>query len=220
MNTRPSSRFSLAIFAMITLVFSMLSTSCGDDDSQPSTSDGDKPLPDIGIGNACSCEELQSGGCSVLGVPLPSPAEDKGKIVGCDAVDATGIVGAKSVCLRTISSDYAAIAPTVYAPDGYCTLSAVKADMENDTFKQLVEYGDADAFTKCPKGSALISSTFDYKIAGQDAKITNKTCVKLCRTDADCNVDGEMTCLERQNVKFCYHEKNLEISEKFTIEAF
>lgn len=177
----------------------------------------EEPLPDNGIGDPCTCEGI---GCDAMGVPLPAPIDGLGKIVGCEKVDATGIEGAKAVCLRTIDAKYSALSPTVYAPKGYCSLSAVSAEMENETFKQLVEYGDAASFDKCPEGSALLSSTFDYTILMNAAKITNKTCVKLCRDNSDCNVDGEMECLERKGVKFCYNETNLSISDDLTVTAF
>ncbi len=177
----------------------------------------EETLPDNGIGDPCTCEGT---GCDAMGVPLPVPAEGSGKIVGCEKVDATGIEGAKTVCLRTIDAKYSNLSPVVYAPKGYCTLSAVSAEMENETFKELVEYGDAASFDKCPEGSALLSSTFDYTILSVPAKITNKTCVKLCHDNGDCNADGEMECLERKGVKFCYNETNLSISDDLTVTAF
>ena len=212
---------SPSFIAVLALGLGLSLAACDDSDNDaPQGGDQTDTKRDIGIGNGCSCEATEDNVCDAMGVPLPSPVDDRGKLVGCDAIDDTGITGAKRVCLRTIDAQLSAIAPTVYAPKGYCSLSAVKAGMENETFKQFVEYGDADAFTQCPKGSALLASTFDYKILGSDATITIKTCVKICNTDADCNVEGEMTCLERKGVKFCYHEDNLKLSDNYTVTPF
>lgn len=185
------------------------------------SSDGDASSFASGIGDPCTCENLtDEEACALFSIPIPSPDPEKAKIAGCEAVDMTGIEGGKIVCLRTISKEYKAFAPTVYAPKGYCTISAVGAEMDNDAFKAMTEYGEISSFKACPSGSAMLESKFDYSIMGNAAKITNKTCVKLCDSDADCNTDGDMTCLEKKGVKFCYHETNLSLSDDYTITPF
>lgn len=169
------------------------------------------------IGSPCTCE---GSGCDILNVPLPSPNEG-GVIKGCENIDATGITGGKLVCIRTIIPDLAAFAPTVYAPKGYCSISAVKAVMdENQALAEMANYGDTDTFTTCPAGSAMLESTFDYNLVGSAAVITNKTCVKRCAQDSDCNVDGEMTCLNKDGHQFCYNEENLKLADSYTITEF
>lgn len=163
------------------------------------------------IGAPCHCE---GDGCSAVGVPLPAPVIDKngnltGTIVGCDNVSVDGIEGARVVCLQNLS-EYENLAPPTYFPSGYCAISAVSC--KNNIFCSSAEYGDPTKMNTCPEGTVLIESTFEYNIADMDAAtILNKTCAKACESDADCNVDGEMSCLNKDGHKFCYHEKNIQL---------
>ncbi|MCL2325738.1 MAG: hypothetical protein FWC40_04475 [Proteobacteria bacterium] len=155
------------------------------------------------IGALCRCTGTSSD-CTVLSIPLPT-----GKpIEGCDNVPAKDFPAAELVCLTTIDEAYKSVAPPTYFPAGYCSLSAVKCEGSN--LCSMVNYGDVDALVACPKGSALLESQFEYKIMNDMVIITNKTCVKNCETDADCNQDGEMSCLSKKGAKFCYHEKNFD----------
>lgn len=209
--------FSFALIGI--LAASMAFTGCSDDDDDDNaTGNANINHQEKWIGAACSCD---GKGCELMNVPIPAPQENA-KLIGCENIDTTGIEGGKVVCLRTISAELSAVAPTVYAPGGYCSISAVKAEMsEADApFAQMASYGDPDKMTSCPAGSALLTSVFDYQIVGRDAKITNKTCVKLCNSDADCNTAGEMTCLNKKGVKFCYNETNLKLSENYTLQPF
>lgn len=173
---------------------------------------------DHNIGAPCTCESSGVGECDVLSVPLPSP-KGNGKIVGCENMDTAAVTGGQAVCLRTIDASMSVFAPTVYAPKGYCAVSAVKC--EGSSYCSMVEYGDADALTSCASGYILLESKFHYSIAGTDASITNKTCVQPCRDDGDCNADGEMSCLSRKGINFCYHEINLSIANaEVTITKF
>lgn len=191
---------------------------CSDDDSNNNDDSNNIVNTSNWIGSPCTCE---GSGCEILKVPLPSPSEG-GVIKGCENIDATGITGGKLVCIRTIGLDLAAVAPTVYAPQGYCSISAVKAVMDENVqaIANMANYGDTDTFTTCPAGSALLESTFDYSLLDNPAAITNKTCVKLCAQDSDCNVDGEMTCLNKDGHKFCYNEENLKLADTYTVTEF
>ena len=186
--------------------------------------DGTWETTDCGDGTACKggvCEEItvstetqwigapcrctgDSNQCTMLSIPLPT-----GKpIEGCDNVPAKDFPAAELVCLTTIDEVYASVAPPTYFPAGYCSLSAVNC--EGASVCSMVSYGDVDALVACPKGSALLESVFEYTIMKEVVTITNKTCVKNCRTDADCNKDGEISCLNKKGAKFCYNEKNFD----------
>jgi hypothetical protein len=167
------------------------------------------------IGNACQCE---GEGCAVLGIPLPVP-QGNGTIVGCENVDITEAEGGVVACLQTIPKSQAMTAPPTYFPQGYCAISAVGC--ENSSMCSFVAYGDAENMNSCPHGSTLVASVFNYSIVGTPAKITNKTCVKTCQTDADCNTAGEMTCIEKQGARFCYNVKNFEfMGDNITVTPF
>ena len=157
------------------------------------------------IGSPCTCE---GDGCTTGIIPMPYPKEGKGTIKGCENIDMTGIEGGVIACLKTISDDQASIAPPTYFPKGYCAISAVSAS--NSTVCTMGAcYGEPEKMTKCPAGSTMIASDFEYTIAGMfDGIITDKVCAKTCNSDEDCNKDGEMSCITKNNHKFCYHEKN------------
>jgi hypothetical protein len=51
--------------------------------------------------------------------------------------------------------------------------------------------------------------------------LTNKTCTKMCNTDADCNTAGEVSCLEKNGVKICQNAKNFEfMGDNITVTPF
>lgn len=174
------------------------------------------PIPETEwIGNACHCE---GEGCTVFGIPLPAPT-NAATIYGCSNVDITDAEGGISVCLQTIPENQAETAPPTYFPAGYCAISAVGC--EGSSLCSVVAYGDANSMTSCPAGSTLLASTFDYEILGTNATITNKTCVKSCETNEDCNVDGEISCIEKLGAKFCYNEKNFSfMGDNITVQVF
>lgn len=168
------------------------------------------------IGSPCYCDAAAQGAkCTEMGVPLPT-----GKpIVGCEALSNEAYPGTEVTCLTTIDKSFKATAPTTYFPKGYCALTAV--DCEGDGVCAMVNYGDVKKMTQCPEGSTLLTGKFDYKIILSNVKITNKTCVKNCNTDADCNVAGEMSCISRKGAKFCYHVDNLALlGDNYTVEVF
>ena len=188
----------------------LLAAGCSDDDDEKNDgAGGGNTVVDTQnwIGNACSCESSSADECEMFGVPLPKPSGN-GKIVGCDNVDAAPIEGGAKVCLRTIEGDAAKVAPATYFPQGYCSISAIGC--EGGKICQMVAYGDASKMTTCPAGSTLLESRFEFKIIVDNVIITNKTCAKNCKTDADCNVDGGMTCMTKGNAKFCYNQKNFD----------
>lgn len=154
------------------------------------------------IGSPCTCE---GSGCKLMKIPLPAPTKDA-VIKGCENVDMTGIEGGRLACLQTISKSFDTMAPPTYFPQGYCTISAVGC--EGSSFCGQASYGEVEALTKCPEGTVMIDSTFDYPIVNQNSVITERLCAKACETDADCNVDGEMSCLNKNGFKFCYNEAN------------
>ena len=192
----------------------------------------DKPVQDVEIvtkdkwiGAPCDCtpdDPDLANGCVVGTIPLPSPIEGDGvtgSIKGCENLDATGYPGAKVVCLRTIDKDSASMAPPVYFPKGYCTLSAVGC--EGSMFCSTAAYGDVDAMDTCPKGTVMMKAPFDYGIMGEPSKIQDKLCLKSCREDSDCNPDGEVYCVEREGLKFCYNEANFEfLGNNITYKQF
>ena len=206
------------VIPIILLASSMSLVACSDDDKNENEGDPSVRSIDKWIGSPCSCE---GSGCQALGIPLPTPTEGKGTIKGCDNVDLAGIEGAKLVCLQTIdASKFEALAPPTYFPEGYCAISAVGCEYadevnENGEPKKTnmcgtAAYGEVGSFTKCPTGSVMIESVFNYGIVGSKSVITNKTCAKACNSDKDCNESGEMSCLDRNGVKFCYNESNFE----------
>ena len=172
------------------------------------------------IGTACECI---GDGCEAMDVPLPAPTGNA-MIKGCTEVSAADVPGGQKVCLRTIDEKYKTTAPSTYFPQGYCAISAVGCEpLEDgaDGLCRMAAYGDAAAMTKCPKGSTLIESVFEYKIMGKNTRITNKTCARSCNTDDDCNKDGEMTCMQKGSAKFCYHQKNFDgTTNEYTATGF
>ena len=202
----------------------LLAAGCTDDDDNKNAGNGDTPAvkqtvvdtPNW-IGVACQCEGVE-GECDLMGVPVPNP-RDNGKIVGCDNVDPSVVEGGEKVCIRTISGEAAKVAPETYFPQGYCTISAIGC--EGGSICNLAAYGDAKKMTSCPPGSTLIESVFNYKIITSDVIITNKTCARSCNTDDDCNKAGEMTCMSKGGVKFCYHQKNFDgTTNDYTVTPF
>ena len=96
---------SPSFIAVLALGLGLSLAACDDSDNDaPQGGDQTDTKRDIGIGNGCSCEAAEDNVCDAMGVPLPSPVDDRGKLVGCDAIDDTGITGAKRVCLRTIDA--------------------------------------------------------------------------------------------------------------------
>ena len=164
------------------------------------------------IGAPCTCE---GNGCDIFGVPLPVPSEGTtANLIGCDNLEETQIPGARKVCLRTIPAEMAMTAPPVYFPAGYCTLSAVGCTGDEDMCK-LASYGNVDEMTSCPVGTTRIKSTFDYTLLKDfPVVITNITCAKNCESDDDCNMAGEVSCIEDHGNKFCYNAKNFEFMNR------
>lgn len=186
----------------------MISLGCSDDDKSRTVLDTEK-----WVGGACTCE---GDGCEILGIPMPVPAEGTtANLIGCDNLP--DIDGSAKVCLRTIDEVLKDIAPPVYFPAGYCAISAVgctPADPKGESTCETIRYGNVDKLTKCPAGTTLLEGVFDYKILGNDLVITNKTCVKNCNTDADCNVAGEVTCIDDDGAHYCYNEKNFKFMNR------
>ena len=170
------------------------------------------------IGTACECV---GDGCTMLDVPLPAPTSNA-MIRGCAEVNASDVEGGVKVCLRTIEERFKETAPTTYFPQGYCAISAVGCEGAGaESICSMASYGNAAALTRCPAGSTLIESVFDYSIMGKNVKITNKTCARSCKTNADCNEAGEMTCMSKGEVKFCYHQKNFDgTTNNYTVTPF
>jgi len=182
---------TLALLISLPVAFA----ACSDEDS--------KYTNDYGIGSPCTCE---GEGCDIYGVPVPVPAEGKGTIKGCENVDTSNMGGGVLACIRSIPADFEPMAPVTYFPQGYCAIAAVNCT--GSTFCGSATYGDVSTMASCPAGSVFLSSVFDYDIMGQASVITENMCVRACKSDSDCNQDGEMTCIERSGHKFCYHEKN------------
>lgn len=166
------------------------------------------------IGAPCECtpdDPELTNGCVIGNIPLPVPIEGEGisgSIKGCENVDASDIPGAKVVCLRTIDRDSATMAPPVYFPQGYCAVASVGC--EGSTFCGPAAFGDVKAMTSCPKGTVMLVAPFDYPIMNEPSKIEDRFCAKSCRDDSDCNPEGEVYCIEREGLKFCYNEANFE----------
>lgn len=188
---------------------------CGTDEAGKPACVTPPPPETNWIGNGCVCE---GEGCAMMDIPLPVPTKN-GVIVGCENVSIEGTEGGLLACLQTIPKSKATTAPPTYFPDGYCAISAVAC--EGSGLCSFVTYGDAAALTTCPSGSTLVASVFVYNILGTPATITNKTCVKSCQSDADCNTEGQMTCIEKNGANFCYHEKNFEfMGDDITVTPF
>lgn len=182
----------------------MFCASCTDDGDEPKINNQDK-----WIGAKCECE---GSGCQVASIPIPVPMNsDKvsGKIIGCENIDMTDIEGGEPACIRSIDPDFKSMAPITYFPQGYCSI--VASSCTGSDFCFAANYGDPSKMTACPKGSTMLSAVFNYKIMGQDSVIVEKMCMKTCEKDADCNVAGQISCVERKGHKFCYNEKNFEI---------
>ncbi len=196
-------RIALGLIAALALC-----TACDDDGNDNNDNNNNINNQTKWIGSSCDCEGL---GCEVASIPLPLPQNNEkvsGKIINCDNIDMTGIEGGEVVCVRSIDPDYKAMAPITYFPQGYCSVAAVSC--EGSSFCFAANYGDPSKMTKCPAGSVMISTVFDYDIMMQPAVIVEKMCTKRCETDDDCNKAGEISCIERKGHKFCYHEKNFE----------
>lgn len=192
----------------LALIASLALPACNDDEKSVEINNQEQ-----WIGAACTCVGTQETPCEVMKVPMPSGSP----ISGCDNMPE--VAGGQRVCLRTIPENYKAFAPPTYFPKGYCTISALGCT--NSNLCEMAAYGDADNFTSCPPGSALLTSEFDYTLAASDeAHIVSKTCAKLCETDADCNTDGEMSCIEREGVKFCYNEQNFKYIAEPSVKVF
>lgn len=197
---------------LILLATSLCFAACSDDDDDkdPSVRDIDK-----WIGSPCTCEGEH---CKIGEIQLPAP-QGNAQIIGCENIDLTGIEGGVLACLPTISQQLATTAPPTYFPQGYCTISAVGC--EGSSVCNLASYGDVEKLNKCPTGSVMITSVFDYPIMDQPSVITNKTCAKTCNTDADCNTAGAMSCIKKGGYRFCYNLSNFEfMGDKVTFTKF
>lgn len=189
---------------------------CGTENGKPACVEKTINTQDQWIGAPCSCS---GSGCEAMGVPLPAPTKNA-TINGCDNIDVASYPGGALACLTTITSD---LAPAVYFPAGYCAISAVGCKKKSGIgdLCGTIEYGDASKLTTCPSGSALVESVFDQKILLATHTLTNKTCTKMCNTDADCNTAGEVSCLEKNGVKICQNAKNFEfMGDNITVTPF
>lgn len=195
------SKLAIALMAAATFCIA-----CDEDDN----SGGNDKInhQDKWIGSSCSCE---GSGCEIASIPVPLPQNTdtvSGKIINCDNIDMTGIEGGAKVCIRSIDPNFSAMAPITYFPKGYCSVAAVSCT--GSSFCFAANYGDPEKMTKCPAGSTMISTVFEYNIMMEPAIIVEKMCAKTCETDDDCNTDGKISCVERKGHKFCYNEKNFE----------
>jgi hypothetical protein len=189
---------------------------CGTENGKPACVEKTINTQDQWIGAPCSCS---GSGCEAMGVPLPAPTKNA-TINGCDNIDVPTYPGGALACLTTITSD---LAPAVYFPAGYCAISAVGCKKKSGIgdLCGTIAYGDASKLTTCPSGSALVESVFDQKILLATHTLTNKTCTKMCNTDADCNTAGEVSCLEKNGVKSCQNAKNFEfMGDNITVTPF
>lgn len=206
-------------YALSLLAATLLFSACDDDEGSYAN--------DYALGAPCGCEGEQDGkydGCVAVGViPLPSPInnnEFSGKIVGCEGVDVSKVEGGKLVCLRTMPENATAFAPATYFPEGYCAISAVSCT-GSDTWCGTVGYGDIEKLNSCPKGSVLMHSIFDFEIMHEMTTIEQKVCARSCKSDADCNGNGEISCLNKNGYKFCYNDKNFEfLGDNVTYQKF
>lgn len=217
--------------AMLALSLALSMTACGSDDNGASGNNngengnnngengGNTFIPnsqDQWLGAACGCDGSESP-CDIFNIPLPTGSP----ITGCDNVPE--VEGARRICLRTITEEYATTAPPTYFPEGYCALGAVDCKAETDDgdfYCKQAKYGDVGTFKSCPAGSALLGTDFDYNLMGEAVKIRARTCVKRCNTNEDCNTEGEMSCIERNKIKFCYNEQNFEHTGEPMVFAF
>lgn len=211
--------------AVLALSLALGMTACDDDsddnhDSQNQDGQGNGNKQDAftpnaeeqWIGAACGCVGSDEYPCDLLSIPVPTGSP----ISGCDNMPE--VEGARRVCLRTISEGYAMTAPPTYFPQGYCALGAVECTGSN--LCKMASYGDIDAFKTCPAGSVLMGTSFPYELMGEPVDIRVKTCAKRCNTDADCNTAGDMGCIERSGIKFCYNEKNFKYTGEPSVFAF
>ena len=191
---------------------------CDDGDDDNDTENSKIVKLDKWIGSPCSCE---GQGCVMGEIPLPYPLKENGTIKGCENIDMTGIEGGLVACLPTISEDQSNLAPPTYFPQGYCAISAVSTP-DKTVCGMGACYGEPEKLTKCPSGSTMVASVFNYKIAGMfDVEITDKVCTKTCESDKDCNTAGDIHCITKENHKFCYNEKNFSfLGDKITYTDF
>ncbi len=184
-------------------------TACDDDKDDKEEQKLTINNQEMWIGASCECT---GDNCDAMGIPVPSGSP----ISGC--MNMPEWEGAQRICLRTISEEVKMVAPPTYFPQGYCALGAVSCTGTN--LCQFAAYGDVDKLTSCPEGSAMLVGDFDYELFGEPAHIINKTCAKLCETDADCNKDGEISCISRNGVKFCYNDFTFKYTGEPTVKAY
>ncbi len=208
MKNKLLSRF--AAIAALCVAFGM--TACDDDNDDPSPAKIEINHQEQWLGAACECV---GDNCEMFGIPLPQGTP----LSGCNNVP-VGLPGTQAVCLRTIPEEAKITAPPVWFPQGYCTLSAVACEPASEFTCQMASYGNVDEFKSCPHGSAMLASDFDYEIMGIASELRTRTCAKLCETDADCNDAGEVSCVERSGIKFCYNEKNFKYTGEPVVTAF
>ena len=207
----------LPLVAMMA-VSALALNSCKDDDDD-NGGDGTPARTDIvtldkWIGSPCTCE---GEGCTAVGaVAMPYPIDTDGDgtpdgtIKGCENIDTKNLPeGSVVACIQSIDPNLSATAPVTYFPQGYCAVAAVGCS--GSTFCKMARFGDVGKMTSCPAGTVFIAAPFKYTLMNPpEASILDAICAKACNTDADCNQAGEMSCLNKNGHKFCYHEKNFE----------
>ncbi len=208
--------------AILALSLALAMTACGGDDKDNGGGNGGggnnnnnsftPNSEEQWLGAACACDGSKEWPCDRVGIPVPSGSP----VTGCDNV--TDVPGAQRICLRTIDEEVKITAPPTLFPEGYCALGAVECTGSN--LCKMANYGNVDDFISCPEGSALLGTDFDYELMGDPVQIRARTCVKRCNTDADCRPDDQITCIERNNVKFCYNEFNFKYTGEPMVFAF
>lgn len=204
------------------------------DSSEPSDNEPAYPWLDkeLGIGSSCNC----TGDCDIVGSPVPTRGQEQ----GCSNVPADDFPNAKLACLRSFAGNGMSPKPYYYA-NGYCTLYASKCVPILDPINLLcpnTTVGNYDKFSRCPQGTALISSVLRLEGGPSGTLIKGdvyfKICAPLCETDEDCRIgetddifrgaESEYQCLDKDGVKFCLDPRALNNPphdpNDYTAEAF
>jgi hypothetical protein len=124
---------------------------------------------DHGIGAPCRCD-----GCVTEQADFTS-----GTIVGCDDVVVPEGSGGVLACLYTFESPEVGF--SVYAPEGYCTLLAMRCEGPETACYVVPQPGDLDTFS-CPEGAT--------EWTGTKTMFGATVTAKACSSDAQCRWNG------------------------------
>ena len=189
---------------------------------------------DQGIGATCFC---YGKNCSYMGYERP----EQTTLYGCDGIPEV-YNGAQRSCFR--SSNVSNIKPSIYFPQGACSLAMSKCRPDNEAARQTIcgfatfgdpAYGKEAAntaydqkiaeFVDCPNGEVLLDFVMNISINGLscedkptcDASLDIRACFKGCNTDADCHGAGDTnfdTVVQEYSQTKCVEAQNKDKTQK------